>query len=166
VSLKDKEDTEHTEIDEVAKEAKLLWSRVVTEGASKSDCNGKSEVPSLLRSGPVYKADVTIDGVKSQALLDHRSQITIVQRQMLPLVKEKHGWSLEICLNKLKPLESFPTGAFGQKLNAKGIVMMNIRVKSTEKTCNIPCYILDSEEPLWSGVTHLSPLTHCHPKQT
>ena len=97
VSLKDKEDTEHTEIDEVAKEVELLWSRVVTEGASKSDGSGTSEVQSLLRSGPVYKTDVTIDGVKSQALLDHGSQITIVQRQMLPLVKEKHGWSMETC---------------------------------------------------------------------
>jgi len=43
------------------------------------------------------------------------------------------------------------TRASGQQLNAKGIVMMNILVDSTRKACSIPCYIIDSDEPLWSG---------------
>ena len=58
---------------------------------------------------------------------------------------------MDTCCSKLKPLKSLPTGASSQQLKAKGIVTMDILVESTGKTCNIPCYIIDSGEPLWSG---------------
>ena len=58
---------------------------------------------------------------------------------------------METCLSKLKLLQSLPTGASCQQLNAKGIVIMNNLVESTGKTCGILCYIIDSDEPLWSG---------------
>ena len=148
VALSDDLGVENVDNDQTLSTEELLWSRVVTEGNSSG---GTSEVSNLSLSGPVYKVDVTVDGVKTRALLDHGSQVTIVRRQLLPLIKEKREWSMDTCCSKLKPLKSLPTGASGQQLKAKGIVTMDILVESTGKTCNIPCYIIDSGEPLWSG---------------
>ena len=148
VALSDDLGVENVDNDQTLSTEELLWSRVVTEGNSSG---GTSEVSNLSLSGPVYKVDVTVDGVKTRALLDHGSQVTIVRRQLLPLIKEKREWSMETCCSKLKPLKSLPTGASGQQLKAKGIVTMDILVESTGKTCNNPRYIIDSGEPLWSG---------------
>ena len=52
---------------------------------------------------------------------------------------------------KVVPLKSQPVGATGQELGAVGIAMLNILIETTGKTCPIPCYVLDSNRPLWSG---------------
>ena len=79
VALSDDLGVENVDNDQTLSTEELLWSRVVTEGNSSG---GTSEVSNLSLSGPVYKVDVTVDGVKTRALLDHGSQVTIVRRQL------------------------------------------------------------------------------------
>ena len=101
--------------------------------------------------GPAYKIDISVHGVKTRALLDHGSQVSIVRREVLPMVKEKQGWSMDTCVSKLLPLKAQPIGATGKELGAAGIVVLDIQVEATAKTCPVPCYVLDSDQPLWSG---------------
>ena len=42
-------------------------------------------------------------------------------------------------------------GATGQELGAQGIAILNILIETTGKTYPVPCYVLDSSRPLWSG---------------
>ena len=122
------------------------WTRILS--TSNSNQKLSSTLPVV---GPTYKVNVTVDGVKTHALLDHGSQVTIVRQQLLPMVKEKQEWSLDMCRTKEVPLKSQPVGATGQGLGAIGIAVLNILMETTGKTCQIPCYVLDSNRPLWSG---------------
>ena len=72
-------------------------------------------------------------------------------RQMLPRVQELNNWSTVTCVAKNIPLRTHPVGATGQRLGALGVVMLNVQVETTGKTCPIPCFVLDSSQPLWRG---------------
>ena len=74
--------------------------------------------------------DVSVDEVKTRALLDHGSKVTIVRQQLLPMVKEKQQWSMDNCMEKTVPLEFQPIGATGQELGAHGITMLNILMEA------------------------------------
>ena len=123
------------------------WTRVLSTSGSEHQ-DGSSEFPIV---GPTYKVDVTVDGVKTRALLDHGSQVTIVRQQLLPMVKEQQQWSMDTCVSKVVPLKSQPVGASGQELGAHDIAVLNILMEATGKVNPIPCYVLDSNQPLWSG---------------
>lgn len=123
------------------------WTRVLS--TSKSDNQNNSSESLIV--GPTYKVNVTVDGVKTCALLDHGSQVTIVRQQLLPMVKEKQQWTMDNCVERTVPLKSQPVGATGQELGADGIAVLDILMETTGKTCPIPCYVLDSTRPLWSG---------------
>ena len=138
---------EKEESEKVPNEQMWKWTRILSTVDSK-DQNLSSTFPIV---GPTYKVDVTVDGIKTRALLDHGSQVTIVRQQLLPMVKEKQEWSMDTCQTKVVPLKSQPVGATGQELGAVGIAMLNILIETTGKTCPIPCYVLDSNRPLWSG---------------
>ena len=133
--------------DEQASKMMWKWARVLST-PNPSNQSGSSD-PLIV--GPTYKVHVSVDGVKTRALLDHGSQVTIVRQQLLPMVKEKQQWSMDNCMEKTVPLESQPIGATGQELGAHGIAMLNILMEATGKTFPIPCYVLDSSRPLWSG---------------
>ena len=63
----------------------FLWSGVATEDNSSGST---SEVSQSSQFSPVFKANVTIEGVKTCALLDHGSQVTIFWRQVLPAIRK------------------------------------------------------------------------------
>ena len=101
--------------------------------------------------GPTYKINVTVEGIPTRAILDHGSQVTIVRRQLLPLIREKYEWSDEKCKTKNIPLEAQPVGAMGKELGASGMVVLQIEIDRTGQNLNIPCYVLESSKPLWKG---------------
>ena len=126
-----------------------LWTRVLT---LKDTAEGKQDsTPDAKSVGPAYKINITVEGIPTRAFLDHGSQVTIVRRQLLPLIQEKNEWSSEKCESKNIPLEAQPVGAMGKELGASGMVILQMEVDETGQNLNIPCYVLESTKPLWKG---------------
>jgi len=113
-------------------DSEKLQSRVVS--ADNSDEGSTLECSPIV--GPAYKINVTKEEFKTTALLDHDSQVSIVRQQMLP---DKNGWSITTCAAKNIPLKTQPVGATHQRLGALAVVVLNVLVETTGKTCAIPC---------------------------
>ena len=79
--------------DEQASKMMWKWTGVL----STPDSSNQSGSNDPLIVGPTYKVDVSVDGVKTHALLDHSSQATIVRQQLL---QEKQQWSMDNCMEK------------------------------------------------------------------
>ena len=50
---------------------------------------------SILEDLRTYKVDIDGNGIKTRGFLDHGAQVTLVRKELLPAIGEKHGWSLE-----------------------------------------------------------------------
>ena len=87
-----------------------------------------------------------IDKMKVGTLLDHRAQVSLVE--LLPKIQEKNNWTLEECHVRNCDVEGQPTGASVQTLGAKSAVMLQV---ATDDNSQIPCYVLSSCKPIWSG---------------
>ena len=70
---------------------------------------------SLNIRGPTNKAGVIVEGVKVRALLDHRAQVSLVSKELLPKIRERNKWTLEECHDRNCKLERQLTGAGGKK---------------------------------------------------
>ena len=126
-----------------------LWTRVLT---LKDTVQGPDNKPRDAKTvGPAYKVNITVEGIPTRAFLDHGSQVTIVRRHLLPLIQEKNQWSNEKCKEKNIPLQGQPVGAMGKELGAVGMVILQMEIDETGQNANIPCYVLDSNKPLWKG---------------
>ena len=101
--------------------------------------------------GSMYKVDITIHGVPTRALMDSGSQVCIVRKQLLPIVKDKCNWSLSDCLVHNLPLNNQPVGAEGSVLGATALVNLEVVVESTGKSLKVPCYVIDSTKSVWRG---------------
>lgn len=110
-----------------------------------------SEQTAVSITGPTYKLDVVVEGLKSRTLVDNGSQISLVRTEMLPKLKEINSWSMEECKNKTSKVVSQPLGAGGTELGAKKIVLISVTLEATGKSLHIPCYVVDSTRPLWQG---------------
>ena len=61
------------------------WSLVLSvDSKDKSDNKDKSVLV-----GPTYKIEITVEGVYTRVLLDHKAQVTTVRRQLCGKIKEK-----------------------------------------------------------------------------
>ena len=127
-----------------------LWTRVLTLKQTGQEQASKTHVV-----GSAYKVDVTVEGVPtwSRAFIDHGSQITIVRRHLLPLIREKQKWLDEQCIAKTncKSTGAQPVGAMGKDLGICGIVVLQLEMDETGQNLEILCYVLDSNKPLWQG---------------
>ena len=135
---------------QVAADSKQAWIRVL----SVSDCTNKSaDLCQTDVIGSMYKVDITIHGVPTRALMDSGSQVCIVRKQLLPIVKDKCNWSLSDCLVHNLPLNNQPVGAEDSVLGATALVNLDleIAVESTGKSLKVPCYVIDSTKPVWRG---------------
>ena len=101
------------------KETTNLWTRVLTLKDTAEAT--QDSTPDTKSVGPAYKINITVEGIPTRAFLDHSSQVTIVHRQLLPLIQEKNKWSSEKCKSKNIPLEVQPVGAMGKELGASGM---------------------------------------------
>ena len=127
---------------EVTEEHADPWLRTMSASGQ------ADEVPTR---GPTYKADITVDNVKTRALLDHGAQVSIVRRELLPKVWETHGWTKEQYQVRNLKLDRQPIGANGTELGAVALVRLEVAVEGTDKTLQVPCYVLNSDKPLWKG---------------
>ena len=126
-----------------------LWTRVLTLTDTVETTQGST--PDARSVGPAYKINITVEGIPTRAFLDHGSQVTIVRRQLLPMIQEKNAWSAEKCKSKNIPLTAQPVGAMGKELGASGMVFLQMEIDETGQNLNIPCYVLESDKPLWNG---------------
>ena len=79
------------------------------------------ELPNVDITGPTHKVDVTVEGLKTRALIDNGSQVSLVRTEMLPRLKEMNNWTLEECKKRTHQVVSQPVGAGGQVLGARKI---------------------------------------------
>ena len=128
-------------------EAEELWVRIVTTD-QKTVTNQTSDVDTV---GPTYKADVTVERLKTRALIDNGSQVSLVRTEMLPKLRKLNNWTIEECTQKTQEMTSEPVGAGGQVLGARKIVTVSVMLDSTGMSLSVPCYVLDSVKPLWRG---------------
>ena len=77
---------------------------------STSNSGDPNQSCNFLMVGPTYKADVTVNGMKTHALLDHTLPVTMAchDQQLMPMVREKQQWSLDTCVNRVIPLKFQP----------------------------------------------------------
>ena len=101
--------------------------------------------------GPTYKVDIDVNGIKTRGFLDHGAQVTLVRKELLPAIGEKHDWSLEERHKRNLKMKSQPVGASGTDLGAIALVSLDILVEETGLVKEIPCYVLSSEKPIWRG---------------
>ena len=123
-----------------------LWTRVLTVTDATDTVQDSSRKAQV--AGPTYKLNVKVEGIPTRAFLDLGSQVTIVRRQLLPLIREKYEWSDEKCNSKNIPLKAQPVGAMGKELGASGMVTLQMEIDATGQNVNVPCYVLDSNKPL------------------
>jgi len=134
---------------EVSEEHADPWMRTVSAGT-------RIEVEEVRTRGPTYKVDIVVDGVKTRALLDHGAQVSIVRRELLPKVRETQGWSKEQYQTRNLELDRQPIGANGAELGVVALVKLYMSVEDTDKTLQVPCYVLNSNRPLWNGSSQWS----------
>ena len=109
------------------------------------------ELPNMNVTGPTYKVNVTVEGLKTRALIDNGSQVSLVCTEMLPRLRELNNWTMEQCKKKTHQMVSQPVGAGGQALGARKIAVLSIMIDATGKSICVSCYVLDSGKPLWQG---------------
>ena len=62
-----------------------LWSHALTSV-------DVSHLPQTSVTGPTYKVDVVVEGLKTMALLDNGSQVSLVRAEMLSKIDQKNNW--------------------------------------------------------------------------
>ena len=113
--------------------------------------NSQPAAGTLPRRGPSYKVVAEVDGVKTKALIDHGAQISLVRQELLPIIRQKHGWTMEQYQQRNLELDRQPVGASGEALGVRAVVVLKITIEGTSTTFNVPCYVLQSCKPLWNG---------------
>ena len=119
-----------------------LWTRVLTLKDTVAATQGST--PYARSVGPVYKVNITVEGIPTRAFLDHGSQVTIVHRQLLPMILEKNSWSTEKCKSKNIPLKAQPVGGMGKELGTSGMVSLQMEIDETGQNLNwgqVPTFI-------------------------
>ena len=107
------------------------WMRVLT--AATEEESGDSQSAKLV--GPAFKVNVDIEGVKTRALLDNGSQVTLVRGEHMARVRAQNNWTLEQCHEKNRPMDTQPIGASGQELGATSDVAID-KTGSHKAECN------------------------------
>ena len=84
-------------------------------------------------------------------MLDHGAQVSLLRSQLLPVVKEKQGWTLDQCHRRNLKLDQQPVGAEGRPLGATGVVQLRVTVESTGVEQDIPllCFGLQEANLEW-----------------
>ena len=110
-------DEQFVKKDQEAMVEKDPWIRNVSASKSENILNAR---------GPTYKVDIDENGIKTRGFLDHGAQVTLVRKELLPAIGEKHGWSLEERHKRNLKMKSQPVGASGTDLGAVALVSLDI----------------------------------------
>ena len=123
------------------------WMRILTVHGEENI----SQKSGAKLSGPTFKVNAVVEGVKTRALLDNGSQVTLVRVELLPKIK---GWKLEHQSEQDSNLTTQPIGASGKELGATSVVNLCTTMEQTGQELMIPCFVLQSSKPIWQGVVH------------
>ena len=104
--------------------------------------------------GPSYKVNLVVEGVKTRGFLDHGAQVSLIRKELLPAIKEKQSWTHTECHERDLKMGQQPIGATGASLGAISVVRLQVMVDETGVTKEVPCFVLASEKPIWSGELH------------
>ena len=88
--------------------------------------NIHSATGTLPKQGLTYKVVIEVDGVKTRALIDHGAHISIVRQKLLPIIREKHGWTMEKYQQQNLQLDRQPVGASGEALGVMAVVVLKL----------------------------------------
>ena len=83
--------------------------------------------------------------------MKYGAQVSIIHRELLPKVRETQGWTKEQYQTRNLELDRQPIGANGTELGVVALVKLGVSVEGTDKTLQVPCYVLSSDKPLWKG---------------
>jgi len=123
------------------------WMRILTvHSEEKMDQKAGAKL-----SGPTFKVNIMVEGVKTRALLDNGSQVTLVRVELFPKIK---GWKPEQQSEQDSNLTIQPIGACGKELGATSVVNLCTTMEQTGQELVIPCFVLQSSKPIWQGVVH------------
>ena len=136
----------------VASETSDPWVLTVTTEEEES----KPAAGTLPRRGPTHKVLLEVDGVESRALIDHGAQISLVRQELLPIIRQKYGWTVDQYCHCNLELDRQPVGAGGEALGVMALVVFKITIDGASTPFYVPCYVLQSCKPLWKGE-----LYHC-----
>ena len=121
-----------------------------------ANCNseeGKNEETANTK-WPSYKVNVMVEGVKTRGFLDHGAQVSLKRKELLLVIKEKQNWTHTECHERDLEMDQQPIGATGAPLGAMSLVCLQVMVDETGVTKEVPCFVLASEKPIWSGELH------------
>ena len=113
------------------------WMRTVT--ATKESNQGAANT-----RGPSYKINVVVEGVKTRGFLDHGAQISLIRKELLPAIKDKHSWTQAECHERDLKMGQQPIGATGAQLGAISLVSLQVMVDETGVTKEVPCFVLQA----------------------
>ena len=130
-----------------SEELKESWMRVLTADTGEEPEDSQS----AKLVGPTFKVEVDVEGVKTRALLDNGSQVSLVRGELLAKLRAHNKWTLEQCHNKNRPMDAQPIGASGQGLGATSVVILQTRLDCIGQVVMIPCFVVMSDKPIWQG---------------
>ena len=100
------------------------WLLTITTG-------GKDNDGTTSTRGPTYKVNLAVEEVKVRGFLDHGAQVSLVRKELFPVIRKRHGWTLEEC-HKLKlKMGPQPIGATGAALGAVSLIYLCVSVEET-----------------------------------
>ena len=102
-------------------------------------------------SGTTFKVNLEVEGVKTRALLDNGSQVTLVRADLLPKLA---GWIPNQRQEQDSSVMTQPIGASGQELGATAVVTLRTVMEQTGQELRILCFVLELVKPIWQGVVH------------
>ena len=116
------------------------WILAVT--TEKETC--QSTDGTLPQRGPTYKVVVEVDGIRTKALLDHGAQVSLVRQELLPMIQQKHGWTMEQYQLRNLELDRQPVGASGEALGVMAAVVLKIIIEGTNTTSMLCAEVLQT----------------------
>jgi len=102
-------------------------------------------------SGTTFKVNLEVEGVKTRALLDNGSQVTLVRADLLPKLA---GWIPNQRQEQDSSVMTQTIGASGQELGAMSVVTLCTVMEQTSQELRIPCFVLESVKLIWHGLIY------------
>ena len=99
------------------------WMRTLTVREQSSDEMANTR-------GPCYRVDLVVEGIKTRGFLDHGAQVSLIRKEMLPVIRKKRGWTVEECHQRNLKMGGQPVGATGDPLGVISLVHLQMLVES------------------------------------
>ena len=99
---------------------------------------GKDNDGTTSTRGPTYKVNLVVEEVKVREFLDHDAQVSLVHKELLPVIRKRHGWTLEECHKLNLKMGPQPIGATDAALGTISLIHLCVFVEGTNVVKEIP----------------------------